>query len=64
MPAENELKQEKEEKLYMGSVPCLQGAGLLDISNLHGMIPELEMGGTFTRDSVANYLNTRIFVGE
>lgn len=30
----------------------------------HGVIPELVMGGTFTRDSVANYLNTRIFVGE
>lgn len=29
-----------------------------------GMIPELVMGGTFTRDSVANYLNTRIYVGE
>ena len=30
----------------------------------HGKIPELVMGGTFTRDSVADYLNTRIFVGE
>lgn len=30
----------------------------------HGMTPELVMGGTFTRDSVANYLNTRIFIGE
>lgn len=29
----------------------------------HGKIPELVMGGTFTRDSVADYLNTRIFVG-
>ena len=30
----------------------------------HGMIPELVMGETFTWDSVANYLNTRIFVDE
>lgn len=30
----------------------------------YGKIPELVMGGTFTRDSVADYLNTRIFVGE
>lgn len=30
----------------------------------HGKKPELVMGGTFTRDSAADYLNTRIFVGE
>lgn len=30
----------------------------------HGKIPELVMGGTSARDSVADYLNTRIFVGE
>lgn len=30
----------------------------------HGKIPELVMGGTFTWDSVADYLNTRIFVGK